>query len=189
MGQLRKADPKVLTAVLGKRVAHYQALARGEDEREVMAASAERSISREVTFDKDLLAPRELRSELQRQAESVGERLRAQGLLSRTIQIKVRDQRFRTITRSRSLAAPTASSEVIFKQARDLLDKWLSENPKTPIRLLGVGLSNLQSPDKQSALYESAQQSAIDRTMDAVKQRYGDNKLTHALALKTGKKP
>jgi DNA polymerase-4 len=188
MGQLRKADPQVLATVLGKRAAHYQALARGEDEREVMAETAERSISREVTFDKDLLEARALRSELQRQAESVGERLRAHGLLTRTIQIKVRDQRFRTITRSRSLAAPTASNTVIFRQARDLLDKWLTENPKTPVRLLGVGLSSLQSPDKQSGLYESAQQTAIDRTMDAVKQRYGDNKLTHALALKDGKK-
>lgn len=188
MGQLRKADPQVLATVLGKRAAHYQALARGEDERVVMAATAERSISREVTFDKDVREPRELRSELQRQAESVGERLRAQKLLARTVQIKIRDQRFQTITRSRSLAVPTASSSVIFKLAQDLLNKWLSENSNTPVRLLGVGLSSLESPDKQSVLYESPHQSALDRTMDAVKQRYGDNKLTHALALKPGKK-
>lgn len=189
MGQLRKADPEVLAAVLGNRAAHYQALARGEDEREVMAARAERSISREITFDKDVKLPRELRSELQRQAESVGERLRAQGLLTRTIQVKIRDSRFRTITRSRSLAVPTASSAVIFKLGRDLLDTWLAENSNTPVRLLGLGLSSLESPDKQNALYESPQQSALDRTMDAVKHRYGDNKLTHALALKAAKKP
>ena len=188
MGQLRKADPKVLATVLGNRALHYQALARGEDEREVMAASAERSISREVTFDQNVLEPRELRSELQRQSESVSERLRAQGLLARTVQIKIRDSRFRTVTRSRSLAAPTTSSAVIFKLARDLLDKWLAENSNTPVRLLGVGLASLETADKQNAVYESPNQSAIDRTMDAVKQRYGDNKLTHALALKINRK-
>ena len=189
MGQLRKADSAALGRVLGNRVAHFQSLARGEDEREVMAASAERSISREVTFDQDLRQPRDMFSELQRQAESVGKRLRDQGLLARTIQVKIRDQRFRTATRSRSLAAPTGSSEVIYKIARELLDKWLQENANTPVRLLGVGVSSLESPDKHSAVFETPQQHALDRTMDAIKQRYGENKLTRALALKPEKKP
>jgi len=189
MGQLRKADPTALTGVLGKRTAHFQALARGEDEREVVAASAERSISREVTFDQDLRQPREMLAELQRQAESVGERLRAQGLLARTIQIKIRDQRFRTATRSRSLAAPTSSSEVIFKLARGLLKTWLTENSNTAVRLLGVGASSLEAPDKHSPVYETPQQHAVDQTMDAIKKRYGENKLIRALAMKPVKKP
>lgn len=187
MGQLRKADPVTLNGVLGNRVAHFQALSRGEDERPVMAASAERSISREVTFDQDLTRPRDMLSELQRQAESVGERLRAQGLLARTIQIKIRDKRFRTATRSRSLVAPTSSNEVIFKLARELLQKWLTENSNTAVRLLGVGASGLELPDKHSPVFETARQTAVDQTMDAIRKRYGQSKLTRALALKPDK--
>ncbi len=96
IGQLRKADPGELSRVLGNRTGHFMALARGEDEREVVASRADKSLSREVTFDQDIIKPRELYAELQRQVESVAGRLRAEGLVARTIQIKVRDARFRT---------------------------------------------------------------------------------------------
>lgn len=189
IGQLRKADPMVLSQALGKRTGHFQALARGEDEREVVASRPDKSLSREVTFDQDISKPRELLAELQRQAESVTGRLRSEGLVARTIQIKVRDYRFRTATRSRSLAAPTASTEVVFKQARALLQTWLQQHLNTPVRLLGIGLTGLEEPDERGIEYDTAEQKALDKTLDEIKRRYGEDKATRALALRTGKKP
>jgi len=188
IGQLRKADPMILSQALGKRTGHFQALARGEDEREVVASRPDKSLSREVTFDQDISKPRELLAELQRQAESVTGRLRSEGLVARTIQIKVRDYRFRTATRSRSLAAPTASTEVVFKQARALLKTWLQQHLNTPVRLLGIGLTGLEEPDERGIEYDTAAQKALDKTLDEIKRRYGEDKATRALALKTGKK-
>ena len=188
IGQLRKADPTVLSQALGKRTGHFQALARGEDEREVVASRPDKSLSREVTFDQDISKPRELLAELQRQAESVTGRLRSEGLVARTIQIKVRDHRFRTVTRSRSLAAPTASTEVVFKQARALLQTWLQQHLNTPVRLLGIGLTGLEEPDERGIEYDTAAQKALDKTLDEIKRRFGDDKATRALALRTGKK-
>ena len=188
IGQLRKADPTVLGQALGKRTGHFQALARGEDEREVVASRPDKSLSREVTFDQDISKPRELLAELQRQAESVTGRLRSEGLVARTIQIKVRDYRFRTATRSRSLAAPTASTEVVFKQARALLQTWLQQHLNTPVRLLGIGLTGLEEPDERGIEYDTAAQKALDKTLDEIKRRYGDDKATRALALETAKK-
>jgi len=189
IGQLRKADPTILSRVLGRRTGHFLALARGEDEREVVASRPDKSLSREVTFDQDISSPRELLSELQRQVESVTGRLRSQGLVARTIQIKIRDHRFRTATRSRSLAAPTASTEVVFKQARMLLQKWLQEHLNTPVRLLGVGVSGLEEPDGRGIQYDTEAQKALDMTLDEIKRRYGDDKATRALALKTSRQP
>lgn len=188
IGQLRKADPMVLSQALGKRTGHFQALARGEDEREVVASRPDKSLSREVTFDQDISKPRELLAELQRQAESVTGRLRSEGLVARTIQIKVRDYRFRTATRSRSLAAPTASTEVVFKQARALLQTWLQQHLNTPVRLLGIGLTGLEEPDERGIEYDTAAQKALDKTLDEIKRRYGEDKATRALALRTAKK-
>jgi DNA polymerase-4 len=188
IGQLRKADPGLLGSVFGKRTGHYLALARGEDEREVVTARPEKSMSREVTFDKDITRPRELMAELQRQTESVTGRLRAQGLVARTIQIKVRDMRFRTVTRSRSLVAPTSSTEIVFKQARDLLNTWIQEHLNTPVRLLGVGVSGLEEPDTHGVDYDTSAQKALDETLDEIKRRYGEDKATHALALKIERK-
>lgn len=189
VGQLRKADPTILSQALGKRSGHFQALARGEDEREVVASRPDKSLSREVTFDQDISKPRELLAELQRQAESVTGRLRSEGLVARTIQIKVRDHHFRTATRSRSLAAPTASTEVVFKQARALLQTWLQQHLNTPVRLLGIALTGLEEPDARGIEYDTAAQKALDKTLDEIKRRYGDDKATRALALRTSKTP
>ncbi len=188
IGQLRKADPVVLSRVLGKRTGHFQALARGDDEREVVASRPDKSLSREVTFDQDITRPRELLAELQRQVESVTGRLRSEGLVARTIQIKVRDHRFHTVTRSRSLPAPTTSTEVVFIHARSLLQTWLQEHLNTPVRLLGVGLSGLEEPDERGIGYDTAAQKALDKTLDEIKRRYGNDKATRALALAPGKK-
>ncbi len=188
IGQLRKADPLVLAQVLGKRTAHFIALARGEDERKVIAGRADKSMSREVTFDTDIVKSRELFSELQRQAESVTRRLRSQGLLARTIQVKIRDSRFRTVTRSRSLATPTSSTDLVFKQARQLLQSWLEDHLNTPVRLLGVGVSGLESPDARGISYDLQSQKALDRTLDEIKQKYGEDKAMRALALRMEKK-
>lgn len=189
IGQLRKADPIDLSRILGRRSGHFLALSRGEDEREVVSFRADKSLSREVTFERDISQPRALLAELQRQVESITVRLRSQGRLARTIQIKIRDNRFRTATRSRSLAAPTASTEVVFKQARALLQTWLQEHLNTPVRLLGVGVSGLEDPDERGIVYDTAAQKALDETLDEIKRRYGDNKATRALALETGRKP
>ncbi len=188
IGQLRTADPGLLSTVLGKRTAHFLALARGEDEREVIASAADKSLSREVTFDQDIVNPGLLYAELQRQVESVAARLRAHGLVARTIQIKVRDKRFRTVTRSRSLAVPTSSTQLVFKQVRLLLEKWLIEHQNTPVRLLGVGVSGLEKPDERGIEYDSAEHKALDKTLDEIRRRYGENKATHAGTLRTGKK-
>ena len=184
IGQLRKADPVVLSRVLGKRSEHFQALARGEDEREVEASRPDKSLSREVTFDKDINGPGQLMAELQRQVESVAGRLRARGLLARTIQIKIRDSRFRTASRSRSLAAPTASTKVVFGQASLLLQAWLDRHHNTPVRLLGVGVSGLETPARHGLVFDTARQTALDQTLDEIKRRYGDDKAMRALALK-----
>ena len=188
IGQMRKADPVFLSRVLGNRTGHFMALARGEDDRGVVSARADKSLSREVTFDQNLVKPGEMYAELQRQAESVSARLRAHGLVARTIQIKVRDARFRTATRSRSLALPTSSTQVVFKQARSLLERWLQEHANTPVRLLGVGISGLEEPDGRGIDYDSAEQKALDSTLDEIRRRYGEGKATHAGTLRTGRK-
>jgi len=188
IGQLRRADPDALRTVLGNRTVHFQALARGEDDRDVVPRRPDKSLSREVTFAKDILAPRELFAELQRQVDSVAGRLRAQGLLARTVQIKVRDHRFKTVTRARSLAAPTASREVVFKQARALLKTWLQAHHNTPVRLLGVGLSGLEKPGESGSEIDTPAQKALDRTLDEIKRRYGENKAVHALGLTVRKR-
>ncbi|MGD8681690.1 MAG: DNA polymerase IV, partial [Lysobacterales bacterium] len=145
IGQLRRTDASALRPVLGNRTEHFQRLARGEDEREVNAERADKSISREVTFDRDVLDRDTLLAELQSQAESVARRLRSQGLVARTVVVKIRDARFRTVTRSRSLRACSGSTRTLYRMARALFERWRESNRTTPVRLLGMGVSGLEA--------------------------------------------
>lgn len=179
-GQFRKADPGALAQVLGNRTGHFLRLACGEDERAVVAEHADKSISHEITFDKDLSEARELCAELLRQSEAVMRRVRQQHLAARCIHVKIRDHRFRTATRSRTLRAATASSQTCYQVAKALLLRWLEEHRNTPVRLLGVGTSQFEQAEP--ALGQ------VDRAMDDIAQRYGDAIITRGLALRERQK-
>jgi DNA polymerase-4 len=185
IGQLRKADATVLQPVLGRRTTHFQALARGEDDRPVESLRPDKSISHEVTFDRDLLERAELLAELQRQSEAVGARLRGEGLLARTITVKIRDHRFHTITRSRSLRAGSDSTDTIYRVARALFENWREAQRSTPLRLLGVGVSGLEprSPDDAGG----SRQRTIDHVSDRINRRFGAAAVTHAQTLRRRK--
>ena len=191
IGQLRRADPTVLAPVLGKRAGHFQRLARGEDRREVEPGRGELSISHEVTFDADVHDQAELLAELQRQTEHVARRLRARGLMARTVVIKLRDSGFRTMTRSRSLRACTCSTRTIYRMARALLENWSRDHRSTALRLLGVGVTGLEpadaGTDSTGDRLDSAVEQDIDRVTDQINRRFGESGLIHAQTLRRNK--
>ncbi len=182
IGQLRQADPQVLRAALGNRAGHFMALARGDDERPVQPSRPDKSMSHEQTFDTNLTDRRELRAELLRQAEDVMRRVRKSHLAARTITIKVRDHRFHTVTRSLTLRAPVQGTRTVFQVAADLLDQWLNEHGNTPVRLLGMGVGNLEEIGAQPV-------SGLDTIIDGITERFGNDKLRRGLVLGPGKKP
>jgi DNA polymerase-4 len=178
IGQLRRADPLTLVAALGHRVAHFQALARGEDERPVQPQRPDKSISHESTFAVDLRAPRELRAELLHQCEAVMRRVRRQHLAARTVHLKIRDHRFKTTTRSLTLRAPTASTRTLFQVTDSLLQDWLLNHSGVPVRLLGVGVSKFCE-----ALEPPAGRRGLDAILDQVQNRFGDRSVVRGLSL------
>jgi DNA polymerase-4 len=190
IGQLRKADAAVLRPVLGNRVEHFQRLARGADEREVEPDRPDRSISHEVTFDQDLLDRAELLAELQRQTESVARRLREQGLMARTVMVKIRDGRFQTVTRSRSLRACSSNTRTLYRMARALFETWRESHRSTPLRLLGMGVSGLEDAGTGEAAgdrLDSRGERDIDRVFDQINSRYGESKIVHGQTLRRKK--
>lgn len=192
IGQLRRADSTVLEPVLGKRVEHFQQLARGEDERLVEPSQPDQSISQEVTFDEDLGDPAELLAELQRQTESVARRLRARGLMARTVVVKLRDGSFHTVTRSRSLRACSSSTRTLYRMARALFENWRRDHRSTPLRLIGVGVTGLETAGAGEQgvgdRLDSPGEQDIDRVSDQITQRFGEAGLVHAQTLRR-KKP
>lgn len=191
-GQLRRADPAILDALLGQRADHFRRLARGEDDREVIAEVSERSISQEITFDTDLTDRDELLAELQHLSEAVAERLRRRRLLARTVVVKIRDASFHTVTRSRSMPAGSDVTMTLYRLARALFEGWRAGHHATAVRLLGVGLSGLEAkcsgrddPGAAAAILPDDREAArLDAVVDSINRRYGDGGIVHGQSLR-----
>lgn len=182
IGQLRAASPQQLQPVLGNRTSHFQALARGEDERKVSSGREDKSISHEVTFDHDINELKALLAVCQQLSEQVGIRVRKQGLNAKTIRIKIRDQHFRTYSRSKTIHAETCSSGTIYQVAAALLKIWFSEHRNAPVRLLGVAVANFVAPaDRKDAQSDEAVIPVLDRALDEINTRFGSGFVGRAL--------
>ncbi|MEH3034846.1 MAG: DNA polymerase IV [Aeromicrobium erythreum] len=115
-------------------------LARGQDDRPVVAERETKSVSVEDTFESDVTDRERLRREVDRMARSVAGRLAKHGLSGRTVTLKVRHHDFETHTRSTTLAGPTDSPAVLARTAQGLLE---ATDLAGGLRLVGVGVSGL----------------------------------------------
>jgi DNA polymerase-4 len=146
MGVERVADLRLLSldqllAAFGHWGRTLWEYARGIDERPVRTHQERKSLSTENTFAKDLTGLAAMDEVLQGMAEEVAQGLVERNLSASTVTIKVRYSDFTTVTRSRTLSVPTAALDTIALYARELLRQ--TEAAQRPVRLLGVGASNL----------------------------------------------
>jgi DNA polymerase-4 len=148
IGELAHADPQWLVQNFGH---HYgvwmHEAANGRDLRPVVTRSEPRSISRETTLDRDLDAVRD-RAELSQiftdLCTHVAEDLRRAGYAGRTIGLKLRFDNFYTVTRDRTIPAPTQDAQAIRRAAGECLKRVPLERR---IRLLGVKVAALTPGD------------------------------------------
>ncbi len=153
-------------------------LAQGIDKGEVDTGGGRKSVSSENTFASDIADEDELRGHLDAMAERVASDIRRKGLAARTISIKARYADFKTVTRSVTLEAATASTRAVRDAARELLAVRLGRGDRA-LRLLGVGASNLEEAGVgQATLFTEeadARDVRIDRAVDELRERFGSD--------------
>ncbi len=98
LGELRRASDAQLWPLFGRDSQHMRDRASGRDERNVSAEREEVSISAEETFDTNVRDDGALLAALLKQADRVGERLRARQLVAGCLTLKLREPDFRTVT-------------------------------------------------------------------------------------------
>jgi DNA polymerase-4 len=114
--------------------------ARGEDARAVDRSREAKSISAEMTFDRDLSAVADLERHLWRLCEKLAHRLKANELAAGGVVPKLKTPRFALRTRAARLSGPTVLPDRLFDLARSLLMK---EVTGTAFRLIGIGAAPL----------------------------------------------
>jgi len=189
VGDLARLEADFLDDHFGKWGLALAGKARGEDaggwfDSEVGADTDPKSISHEHTFNEDTANQEHLEATLMRLSEMVGRRLREHELHARTLQLKLRDAAFYTITRAHTLPSPTQLDTVLFEEIRRLFrDNW---KPGTKIRLLGVQTSSFEQQGGQIDLLDSARQDKWQqalKTADRLRDRFGESAVSLASGL------
>ena len=181
VGDVQRRSHEEMGLLYGETGAYIARLAQGIDERHVNVDREAKSVSAETTFNEDIRDPAKLRRILWSLSERVADRLKAKDIAGRTVTLKLKTARFKTLTRNRRLAAPTQLAETIFREAEIMLVK---EATGPLFRLLGVGVDQLCAPagadpqDLFSAMAESgkasgARRAEVERAMDTVRAKFG----------------
>jgi DNA polymerase-4 len=151
------------------------ALAWGRDSRSVMPTRRERSIGADETFSYDVDDPAYIHRELLKLSDRTAARVRAAGMVGRTISIKVRFSDFTTITRSKTLRDPTDVSRDIYATARALFDALGLQRAR--LRLVGVRMEGLMDSDQApvQGLLDEPEHGwrDADRAVDRASARFG----------------
>lgn len=190
IGALAQTPPSTLEMLFGRYGPDLRRRALGIDNRPIETEHEVKSISNEVTFAKDVINANKLLRTLRSLSEKVGGRLRKAQLAGTTVQIKMRWSDFTTITRQKTLPSATNLDQEIYQTAVSLFkENW----PKgRPVRLIGVGVSNLGPPVHQLGLWDDDHQKEADllQAVDSLREKFGGEiiKRAHQISEKDKKR-
>ena len=182
IGDLAAADRSLLVARMGKIGGMLHDYAAGLDDSPVRRTSEVReikSVGNGLTFSRNLEGWEDIRLGLTILADEVATRLRRQGLLSRTVQLTIKDPALKTITRQRPLPRPT-------NLARELVDACLSMmqacwNEHSPVRMLTITAQQLTEEEggeqlsffEPEAAIQHKKRARLEQTVDAIRDKFG----------------
>ena len=180
VGDIRTFPVEELERTLGKSGRHLHDLSLGIDDRTVHPDSERKQVGAEHTFDVDTADPIEVERTLLALSDKVASRLYRKGARGRNITLKLRDETFHTVTRSRTLPHSVMSGEDIYHEARAL---FRGENLHgNRVRLVGVSISGFE-PDRQISLFDEPEverKNKVEEVIARVRGKFGKNAITRA---------
>ncbi len=186
IGDIRAAGAQRMRTLHGEWGAHLFQLSMAQDNRRVDPDGERKSISAETTFFEDVSELEALEDILWPLCEKVAARCRASDTAGRTLTLKLKDARFKIVTRRRQLPEPTLLAHRIFETARELLAGDASG--RTKYRLIGVGLADFSAAadaDKGDMLdVETPKRAAAEAAIAKARGRFGKDAVQTGRALK-----
>lgn len=186
ISDVRRYEETDLLSRYGSMGSHIWRLSHGLDRRAVSNREPVKSISNETTFNEDIDSPELLDGYLWRLSVKVSDRAKAKDLAGYTVGLKLKRANFKVLSRQVRLSSATQMSDVIYGQARALLDR---ERGAGPFRLIGVALRQLvdvkgqEEPD--DLLDPNARKRfAAERAADSIRERFGTEAIKKGRSLR-----
>ncbi len=189
IGQLRARDEATLVRRYGSIGHRLYNFSRGRDTRRVNPTSLPKNVSTESTFHQDIGDIEGLKQRLWPLCERLSDRLKAKELAGQTLVLKLKSSKFRTTTRSQSLAWPTQLADTIYQYAVPLLENAMGAAPPgSAFRLIGIGVANLKPASEADppdlADPDAGQRKRVENVIDDVRERLGRDAIARGRGLR-----
>jgi DNA polymerase-4 len=180
LGDLARADERMLRRALGSWGAEVARLARGLDARDVSTDGLARSISAEQTYEHDLVGAQAVGQSLLEHAARVARRLLRAGLGARCVAVKIKYSDFKLRTRRATFSDPVQATDAIHRAAVALLANVPLAHHR--VRLTGVSVSGLVEsgatrelfPDSRASLANKERALALEEVTARIADRFDD---------------
>ena len=184
IGDMAHARETEIQTLLGNKAGHQLwQYACGIDDSPVRAQPEEaKGFSVETTFNDDIVSVEQVLPILLEQCDVVATRMRRKEKKCTSVSVTFRTLDFRNRSHQTTLPNATDMTDEIYKNAKKLfIESWKGD----PLRLIGVALTNLTDESfEQMSLFEDNEQKErhrkLDATMDAIRQKFGNDKITRA---------
>lgn len=181
IGMLAQMPKQMLQALLGKNGLSIWERANGIDDTPVLVQHERKSVSKEMTFDKDTTDIQMLKSLVAKMVEELCYDIRKNNRCTGQIGIKIRYSNFDTHTNQLSIPF-TASDFEIRDKVLDLLEKLY--NRRLLVRLVGVRFSKLVPGHSQIRLFDdSADMAGLYNAMDHIRDKFGVGAVRNAYGM------
>lgn len=192
VGDLARHNQKELIQLLGKSGSQLWSFANGLD-REPVRRFGDRaevkSVSRGMTFKRDLVTESEVHTGLSALVDDVSMSLRRQNLKGSVIQVQIKSPDLITISRQTTLPRPSFLQHEIQEVAIQLVTKHWRIGLTAPIRAMTVGVTHLAPSDEiaeQLSLFDAGlevaskggksdreRQERLEAAVDRLRQKHG----------------
>lgn len=189
IGDLASCNSALLARAFGKYGDELKRLSNGIDTTPVTEHPHydSKSVSRSTTLSRDTVDIDYAKSVLMRLSEEVGSEARRYDYKGKTVAIVIKYGDFQAITRQKSMFSPTYLTKEIYRTGISLLEEnW---NKSRPVRLLGIGLSNITDDvSEQLSIFDlnkeikdgNWKEEKLERAMDAIRNRFGSETVKRA---------
>ncbi|WP_028921383.1 DNA polymerase IV [Pseudonocardia acaciae] len=185
VAEVAELSESTLVSLLGRAAGrHLHALANNRDPRPVQPGRRRGSIGSQRALGRSRLSPEAVDAVLVGLVDRVTRRMRAAGRVGRTVVLRLRFDDFARVTRSHTLAGPTAHTETILATARTLLAAATPMIERRGLTLVGIAVANLGDDETvQLTLPFDGPPMALDIAVDRVKGRFGSSAVTRGVLL------
>jgi DNA polymerase-4 len=186
--QVQAMEEAELARLLGGDARALKRRAHGFGGSTLRGSLLPKSVSRETTLSRDLRNQEELEAILSLLTARVAAQLREEGLVGRTVSIKLRHDDFHTVTRRHTLETATDLDAELYEAGRALFRQAFEEvrRRNRGVRLIGIAATNLNVAAEADLFEPPARQRLKDLSVavDKVREKYGFSAVTPGSVLR-----